>query len=76
MLARKLESNSKVAVLDLLNFEEETDNESLEAIPGAFVVDPSRVAKGSTYRLFRTISRSFSIALREAMRSAREQPWP
>ena len=45
MLARKLKSNRKVAVLDLLNFEEETDTESLEAIPGAFQVDPSRLRK-------------------------------
>lgn len=41
MLARKLKSNGKVAVLDLLNFEEETDTEILQAIPGAFSVDPS-----------------------------------
>jgi len=45
MLARKLKSNSKVAVLDLLNFEEETDSEGFEAIPGAFNVDPSRLRK-------------------------------
>jgi membrane protein DedA with SNARE-associated domain/rhodanese-related sulfurtransferase len=45
MLARKLKSNMKVAVLDLLNFEEETEGESLEAIPGAFWVDPSRLRK-------------------------------
>ena len=45
MLARKLKSNRKVAVLDLLNFEEETDNESCEAIPGAFCLDPSRLRK-------------------------------
>jgi 3-mercaptopyruvate sulfurtransferase SseA len=32
-------------VLDLLNFEEETDAESVEAIPGAFRVDPSRLRK-------------------------------
>ena len=43
MLARKLKSNSKVAVFDLLDFEEETDSKSLEAIPGAFSVDPSRL---------------------------------
>jgi membrane protein DedA with SNARE-associated domain/rhodanese-related sulfurtransferase len=43
MLARKLKSNSKVAVFDLLDFEEETDSQSLEAIPGAFSVDPSRL---------------------------------
>jgi membrane protein DedA with SNARE-associated domain len=45
MLARKLKSKSKVAVLDLLNFEEETEGESLEVIPGAFWVDPSRLRK-------------------------------
>lgn len=45
MLARKLKSNRRVAVLDLLNFEGETDTESLEAIPGAFQVDPSRLQK-------------------------------
>jgi len=45
MLARKLKSNKKFAVLDLLNFEEETDNESCEAIPGAFRLDPSRLRK-------------------------------
>jgi membrane protein DedA with SNARE-associated domain/rhodanese-related sulfurtransferase len=45
MLARKLVSDSKVAVLDLLNFEEETGSESLQAIPGAFVVDPSVLRK-------------------------------
>jgi rhodanese-related sulfurtransferase len=42
--ARKLKSNGKVAVLDLLNFEE-SDSESLEAIPGAFSVDPSRLRR-------------------------------
>ena len=45
MLDRKLKSNNKVAVIDLLNFEEETDSESFEAIPGAFRVDPSRLRK-------------------------------
>jgi membrane protein DedA with SNARE-associated domain/rhodanese-related sulfurtransferase len=45
MLARKFKSNSKVAVLDLLNFEEETGSDSLESIPGAFRVDPSRLHK-------------------------------
>jgi membrane protein DedA with SNARE-associated domain/rhodanese-related sulfurtransferase len=45
MLARKLKSKRKVAVLDLLNFEEETEGESLEVIPGAFWVDPSRLRK-------------------------------
>ena len=41
LLARKLKANRKVAVLDLMNFEEETDNQSPEGIPGAFSVDPS-----------------------------------
>ncbi len=45
MLARKLKSKSKVAVLDLSNFEEETDSPSLKAIPGAFSIDPSRLRK-------------------------------
>jgi membrane protein DedA with SNARE-associated domain/rhodanese-related sulfurtransferase len=43
MLNRKLKSNRKVAVLDLLDFEEETDGESTEAIPGAFRVDPTHL---------------------------------
>jgi rhodanese-related sulfurtransferase len=45
MLARKLKSNSKVAVLDLLDFEEETGSEGSEAIPGALRVDPPRLRK-------------------------------
>ena len=45
LLARKLKSNTKVAVLDLLDFEADTDNESSEAIPGAFRVDPSLLRK-------------------------------
>jgi len=45
MLARKLKSKRKVAVLDLLNFEEETDSESVKAIPGAFSVNPSVLRK-------------------------------
>jgi rhodanese-related sulfurtransferase len=43
LLARKLKSDAKVAVLDLLNFEAEDDSRSLEAIPGALSVDPSRL---------------------------------
>jgi membrane protein DedA with SNARE-associated domain/rhodanese-related sulfurtransferase len=43
MLNRKLKSSSKVAVLDLLNFEEDAEGESLEGIPGAMRVDPSRL---------------------------------
>jgi rhodanese-related sulfurtransferase len=42
MLARKLKSGNKVAVLDLLDFEA-TESASSEAIPGAFRVDPSRL---------------------------------
>jgi membrane protein DedA with SNARE-associated domain/rhodanese-related sulfurtransferase len=45
MLDRKLKSKRKVAVLDLLDFEEEADGESPEAIPGAFRVDPGRLRK-------------------------------
>jgi membrane protein DedA with SNARE-associated domain/rhodanese-related sulfurtransferase len=41
MLARKLKGGSKVAVLDLVNFEVDNGSEIVEAIPGAFVVDPS-----------------------------------
>ncbi len=43
MLYRKLRSGSKVAVLDLLDFEEEAGIESPPAIPGAFRIDPSRL---------------------------------
>jgi rhodanese-related sulfurtransferase len=45
MLDQKLRSSSKVAVLDLSDFEEEIGSEQLEAIPGAFRVDPSRLRK-------------------------------
>jgi rhodanese-related sulfurtransferase len=45
MLARKLKSSRKVAVLDLLDFEAESESGSQEAIPGAFRVDPSRLQK-------------------------------
>ena len=45
LLARNLKSSRKVAVLDLLNFESESDNETLEVIPGAFRVEPSRLRK-------------------------------
>ena len=45
MLARKLKSKGKVAVLDLLDFEDQTGSESSEAIPGALRVDPSRLRK-------------------------------
>jgi membrane protein DedA with SNARE-associated domain/rhodanese-related sulfurtransferase len=43
MLHRKLKSGSKLALLDLLDFEEETGSESPQAIPGAFRIDPSRL---------------------------------
>lgn len=43
MLQRKLKSSSKVAVLDLLDFEDETDNVGPGAIPGSFRVDPARL---------------------------------
>jgi membrane protein DedA with SNARE-associated domain/rhodanese-related sulfurtransferase len=45
MLARKLKSRMKVAVLDLLNFEHDTEGPSVMAIPGAFGVDPARLRK-------------------------------
>ena len=45
MLARNLKSDRKVAVLDLANFEDGGDSENVEAIPGAFVVDPSVLQK-------------------------------
>jgi rhodanese-related sulfurtransferase len=43
MLHRKLSSGSRLALLDLLDFEEETVSESPQAIPGAFRIDPSRL---------------------------------
>ena len=43
MLARKLKSNGRVAVIDLGSFEDAS--ESMEAIPGAFSVDPSLLRK-------------------------------
>jgi membrane protein DedA with SNARE-associated domain/rhodanese-related sulfurtransferase len=45
MLQRKLRSSRKVALLDLLEFEEETDHENQSAIPGAFRIDPARLRK-------------------------------
>jgi len=45
MLARKLKSTAKVAVLDLLSFEHDTEGQSVMAIPGAFWVDPARLRK-------------------------------
>ncbi len=44
LLARKLKSNAKIAVLDLLDFEA-SDAASPEAIPGALRVDPSVLRK-------------------------------
>ena len=43
MLDRKLKSGSKIALLDLLDFEESAQLESSPAIPGAFRIDPSRL---------------------------------
>ena len=43
MLYRKLRAGSKVALLDLLDLEEEADIETPPAIPGAFRIDPSRL---------------------------------
>jgi rhodanese-related sulfurtransferase len=47
MLARKLRSDRKVAVLDLANFEEDSGSDSVAAIPGAFLVDPSALRKAT-----------------------------
>jgi len=47
VLARKMKSDRRIAVLDLANFEEDSESESLEAIPGAFVVDPSALRKAT-----------------------------
>jgi membrane protein DedA with SNARE-associated domain/rhodanese-related sulfurtransferase len=43
VLYKKLKSSCKVAVLDLLEFDEETDTQTPAAVPGAFRVDPSRL---------------------------------
>ena len=43
MLHRKLRSGSKVALLDLLDFEQEAGTQTPPAIPGAFRIDPSRL---------------------------------
>jgi rhodanese-related sulfurtransferase len=43
-LERKLKSDAKVAVLDLLTFEDENDTKT-DAIPGAFSVEPSQLRK-------------------------------
>jgi len=43
MLQRKLRSGRKVAVLDLLDFEQEAASGSPAAIPGAFRIDPCRL---------------------------------
>ena len=45
MLARKMKSKSKIAVLDLLDFEGESNSEKQEAIPGALRVDPTLLRK-------------------------------
>ena len=45
LLARKLKSSSRVAVLDLLDFEDEINSRSPEAIPGAIRVDPLRLRR-------------------------------
>ena len=45
MLHRKLNSNTKVAVFDLYDFEDEGDSETTQGIPGAFRADPDRLRK-------------------------------
>jgi rhodanese-related sulfurtransferase len=59
MLHRKLNSKRKVAVLDLVNFEAEIQAESLEAIPGAARLDPSRLRNSPHI----TVPRDVSIVL-------------
>jgi 3-mercaptopyruvate sulfurtransferase SseA len=51
MLARKLKSNSKVAVLDLANFEGEETDKGSEGIPGALVVDPTVLGRSPSLTL-------------------------
>ncbi|MBV8811850.1 MAG: VTT domain-containing protein [Acidobacteriaceae bacterium] len=43
MLARKLKSQKRIAVLDLLNFDEEPGTETFAAVPGAMRIEPSRL---------------------------------
>ncbi|MEP7364786.1 MAG: VTT domain-containing protein [Acidobacteriota bacterium] len=45
MLAERLENDSKLAILDLANFEEGPDGDLVEGIPGAFRVDPRLLRK-------------------------------
>ena len=45
VLAHRLESGHRVAVLDLANFERDDDRAVVEAIPGAFGVDPTVLSK-------------------------------
>ena len=45
LLARKLKSNSKIAVLDLFNFESDTGDKDADVIPGAMRVDPAILRK-------------------------------
>lgn len=55
LLARKLKSNRKIAVLDLANFEDEGDLERVEAIPGAFSVDPDVLRKSPSIAVPRDV---------------------
>ena len=61
MLARKLKSKNKVAVLDLLDFEDETATESPEGY-SRVLLGLIHLACGSLHAsVFRLTSRSFSI---------------
>lgn len=71
MLHRKLRSGSKVALLDLLDFEEETGFESLQAIPGAFRIDPSRLRKSPQIVVPRDIEIVLYCSSRSDLVSAR-----
>jgi len=45
VLQQKLNTNGKIALIDLANFEGETDSKRVKAIPGAVSVDPSVLEK-------------------------------
>lgn len=74
MVQRKLKSKGKVAVLDLLEFEEETGTSSPGAIPGSFRVDPAQLRKspqiavpGNVDIVLYSSSGSDSVSVRAAM---------
>ena len=70
MLNRKLKSGSKVALLDLLDFEEEARIES-DSIPGAFRVDPARLRKSPRIAVPRDVEIVLYCSSRRDIVSAR-----